>query len=477
MDKWEMREMTPEEKGRKGLFTVLLTSAGNPDFGEDPDRPLPGTPTSRAGAFSIQEASELCTRYIGKYGLGGGNWTGGEVLDTAGTLVARISFNGRCWLPSADEIKEYESTRTGVDEAARATLVAVNAAIGARQSRKDGKGSENAERAHLSGSRRLSAALQNPNVRDARCIHAEYGTRTTPDNPLSMTPLIYLMTEASRHSYGPLADLIKVAIESGCDPSVGCDAYGAAALHIAAEDGCTDLAEMLLDAGADIEGRDRNGRSALHLAAITNRVETATMLIARGAPIGAKDEYGCTPMSLACKSSMINALLDAGASPRDKDHLNQTPLHKRIDHKTVKRLIDAGADIGALDYAGNSPLHIFAHSKASVVELIKAGAEVDRPNKSGQTPLSISVHGDDSLPRVNRRSSPAAAEVLLLNGAELGFPVSKYQSETIRDAALAGKAAHGFPRDFDFDGLRARWEAACIYETAESAPMAIRKRI
>lgn len=49
---------------------------------------------------SIAEASAACRKFIADNELGGGNWSGGDVQDEAGKVVARISYNGRAWLPS-----------------------------------------------------------------------------------------------------------------------------------------------------------------------------------------------------------------------------------------------------------------------------------------------------------------------------------------------------------------------------------------
>lgn len=84
------------------MLTVELKSIGNPDFGENPHRPMPGCESDTAvPCVSFEDASRICREWIERNGLGGGNWTGGTVRDEAGEAVASISYNGRIWTAEA----------------------------------------------------------------------------------------------------------------------------------------------------------------------------------------------------------------------------------------------------------------------------------------------------------------------------------------------------------------------------------------
>jgi hypothetical protein len=81
-------------------YIVQLASLGNIDFGQDPRRSLPGVPKRRVRVDSLRAASTACRKYIEDNELGGGNWTGGDVIDAATkTVVAHVSYNGRVWNP------------------------------------------------------------------------------------------------------------------------------------------------------------------------------------------------------------------------------------------------------------------------------------------------------------------------------------------------------------------------------------------
>lgn len=78
-------------------FSVNLSNCGNPDYRQDPSRPLPETVCGWVRTPSLFEAARLCRKYMRFYELGGGNWNGGEITDANGLIVARVSANGRIW--------------------------------------------------------------------------------------------------------------------------------------------------------------------------------------------------------------------------------------------------------------------------------------------------------------------------------------------------------------------------------------------
>ncbi len=96
----------------KGAYKVLLASVGNPDFGQDSRRSMPGVPRRTLRVASIADASKACRAYIAHYELGGGNWLGGEVSKAgkAGAVIAKISYNGRAWEPGNWPTKEIPLT-------------------------------------------------------------------------------------------------------------------------------------------------------------------------------------------------------------------------------------------------------------------------------------------------------------------------------------------------------------------------------
>lgn len=86
-------EVTGADLDAPGQFKVVLSSVGNPDRDQDPDRPLYGVRDRSAKVATLREASAKCRAYIDENGLGGGN-----VVDLeTGKPEAYISYNGRVW--------------------------------------------------------------------------------------------------------------------------------------------------------------------------------------------------------------------------------------------------------------------------------------------------------------------------------------------------------------------------------------------
>lgn len=76
---------------------VILTTIGNPDYNQDPTRPLFNLPNSILKVQTYNDAVEAVKTYIELNTLGSSNWNGGEIINSKGEIVAYISYNGRVW--------------------------------------------------------------------------------------------------------------------------------------------------------------------------------------------------------------------------------------------------------------------------------------------------------------------------------------------------------------------------------------------
>lgn len=78
-------------------YFVELKDVGNPDRGENPNRSVTGLQAETVEVDGFEEASRVCLDYIDQHDLGGGNWSGGKIVDEDGVFVGQVSYNGKVW--------------------------------------------------------------------------------------------------------------------------------------------------------------------------------------------------------------------------------------------------------------------------------------------------------------------------------------------------------------------------------------------
>lgn len=177
-------------------------------------------------------------------------------------------------------------------------------------------------------------------------------------------------------------ELMSVLLKAGADPNIA-DDEGKTPLMRAAEAGQTENAKLLIAAKADVNATERMGdgcRSALVVALRKHQWDIADALLDAGADVKGSSRifniFGITPLMFAVSTSVKGG--------------NDSSAQLRV----VQKMIKAGADVnaqGQLEFGGATALHIAADTgdEAIVKLLIEAGANVNAKDKEGRTPLDV----------------------------------------------------------------------------------------
>ena len=188
------------------------------------------------------------------------------------------------------------------------------------------------------------------------------------------------------------------------------------ALHLAANTNCdaekipryVKICKALVQAGANVNARDRDEKTPLHLAAESSKDKSdiCKVLIEAGAIVDAEDKDYFSPLHCAFNVEVCKVLLQAGANVNARGFNERTPLYLNVeseDHLDIcKVLVEAGANLDAKDFYQRSPLHcaVMNAQLENVEFLLEHGAQIDPKDKNGKTPLDLAIQEIQSNPRI-----------------------------------------------------------------------------
>ena len=140
-------------------------------------------------------------------------------------------------------------------------------------------------------------------------------------------------------------------------------------LHTAINMRCWGIVDLLLQHGADVDGRGFWFQTPLHVACRTHNLDLVKVLIDQyHADKCLQDDRGYYHIHAACilgSNVFLNDMFNAGYFTKE--------------------------DLVLTDYHGNTPLHIAADNDKSslIADLVRHGASVHVKNDKGQTPYDV----------------------------------------------------------------------------------------
>ena len=144
------------------------------------------------------------------------------------------------------------------------------------------------------------------------------------------------------------SEVVKLLLNKRADYSAESGSYGNS-LHLASHEGHVKIAEMLLNKAADFSYKDHQGRTALHMACAGGNLATIKLLSDVGLDLTTTDKQGRNCLhhgALNGSASTTAWLLKQGLDPNLMDRDGWTSLHwaaKSGSVETLETLRDAGA--------------------------------------------------------------------------------------------------------------------------------------
>jgi ankyrin repeat protein len=228
---------------------------------------------------------------------------------------------------------------------------------------------------------------------------------------------------------------------------------GMTPLLYAARDGRADIVGLLLDAGADINGKDANDITPLISAITNNHPDVARLLVERGADVASADWYGRTPLWAAVETrnmdldnasfvnsidrapflNLIELLLDRGADPNVRT--TEVPPIRRD-------FLRVTGSLSWVDFTGQTPFltAALAGDVAVMRLLLERGADPHIPTFGGTTPLMAAAGVNWVVDQTSDEGPEALLEAVKLC-FELGMDVNAVNSMGL--TALHGAANRG----------------------------------
>jgi len=200
-------------------------------------------------------------------------------------------------------------------------------------------------------------------------------------------------------------EIAELLVELGADVNA-CNGVDDPPLITAAKENDIDIVKFLVSKGANVHSRDSGNNVPLHYAASSGNIELARFLISKGVDVDAKNNFRYTPLHWAAGKNknvaFIEFLVSQGADVHAKSDIGDTPLIRAArgnNMEAARFLVSQGADVNAKNSSnGETALRLVLWNKDFVQFLLSEGADVTVVDRDGNTLLHL-LADEASRPR------------------------------------------------------------------------------
>ena len=261
---------------------------------------------------------------------------------------------------------------------------------------------------------------------------------------------IYTKTPLHLSCVNGHTNVTDVLIKRGADLETTCGFLDMTALHCACEHGHLGCVQRLIEAGADMSaiGFTFNGATPLHLSCIKGHVEISRYLCNKGASLTMQGKFTTegTPLHLAVQhgqSDCVAVLVDNGADIEMKDLNGNTAMHtacKYSQFDVALQLINYGADLTAI--AGNArfPLELIpSHESYKREELRLAGLNYDAEMERKAAEVAKAIADAEAAAAAKKAAEEEAARRLELLRREQEKRVARFSALLMACCNISGE--------------------------------------
>ncbi|KAH0541631.1 hypothetical protein FGG08_003921 [Glutinoglossum americanum] len=228
---------------------------------------------------------------------------------------------------------------------------------------------------------------------------AYHGYVSLPDQQLDYARSFIntILVTAAKHG---LVGVAKLAIEAKASVDCFDERNGSSPLVVAAERGRREVAEILIDNGADLDLSLEKRGTALHAAIAAGDITMVKLLLTRGASTGARGSGKGSALATAAATEneeIVKLLMSVGADVSARDEHGWTALHRVVNERKaamVELLLASGVPANAVTNDGLTALHLAEVKQDEEMVMVLLEQNRIDPNikdKDGWTPLSRAV--------------------------------------------------------------------------------------